>query len=153
MPLYQQVADLIRQRIASGELPPGYQVPSEHELVDEHGVSRITATKALKLLRDDGLIYTLQGRGSFVAPESAPRVTREKMFERIAREVAERIQSGELQPDYPIPSETTLAQEYGVAKGTVRQAVALLRDQQWVFTVPHRGTYVSSPDKWPKRPS
>lgn len=151
MPLYQQVAELIRQRIASGDLPPGHQVPSEYEIIAEHGVSRITATKAIKQLRDEGLIYTLQARGSFVAPDTAPRVTREKLFERIARELADRIQAGELQPDHPIPSETTLAQQYDVAKGTVRQAVALLREQKWVFTVPHRGTYVSSPDEWPKR--
>jgi len=39
--------------------------------------------------------------------------------------------------------------EYGVAKATVRHAVAFLRSQGWVFTVPYRGTYVLPPEKWP----
>lgn len=154
MPLYMQVAEEIRQRIAGGDIPPGHAVPSEHEIMTVFEVSRITATRAIRVLREEGLVYTVQGHGSFVGPESVPRVRRSSAsappFQRIAAEVAERIRAGELRPDFPIPSETTLMQQYGVAKATVRRAVALLREQGWVFTVPMRGTYVTDPKKWPK---
>jgi GntR family transcriptional regulator len=42
----------------------------------------------------------------------------------------------------PLPSESTLVQEHGVSRGTARRAVAVLRDEGLVFTVPQRGTYV-----------
>ncbi|TMR09311.1 GntR family transcriptional regulator [Nonomuraea turkmeniaca] len=150
MPIYQQVADEIRRRIDSGAIPPGHAVPSEQQIEDEFEVSRITATKALRLLREEGIVYLVPGRGTFVGPEDAPRVSQTtKPYERIAADIAQRIKAGELRPDYPIPSETTLRQQYHVAKGTVRRAVALLREQGWVFTVEKRGSYVSPRANWP----
>lgn len=151
MPLYIQVATEIRRRIDDGELPPGHAVPSEHDIETAYQVSRITATKALRLLREEGIVYLVPGRGTFVGPEDAPRVSRTASpYETIAAEIVERIKAGELRPDFPIPSETTLMQQYEVAKGTVRRAVALLREQGWVYTVGRRGTYVSPPEDWPK---
>ncbi|MCA2177844.1 GntR family transcriptional regulator [Nonomuraea glycinis] len=119
-------------------------------VVEEFAVSRITATKAIRRLRDEGLVYTVQGHGSFVGPEDVPRAPRETKPQRIAAELVERIRAGELRPDFPIPSESTLMQQYDVAKGTVRLAVALLREQGWVFTVPQRGTYVTKPEDRPE---
>lgn len=151
MPLYQQVAAEIRRRIEGGGIPPGHAVPSEQDIEDEFDVSRITATKALRLLREQGLVYLVPGRGTFVGPEDAPRVSKAlKPYEKIAAEIVERIKAGELRPDFPIPSEKTLRQQHDVAKGTVRRAVALLRDQGWVFTVEKRGSYVAPPKDWPK---
>ncbi|WP_084599777.1 GntR family transcriptional regulator [Actinoplanes subtropicus] len=57
--------------------------------------------------------------------------------------LAERIERGAWQPNRPIPSELQLVQEFGIARGTVRRAVAVLRERGLVFTVPQRGTYVS----------
>jgi GntR family transcriptional regulator len=57
------------------------------------------------------------------------------------------IQSGELQPRAPLPSESYLQQEQGVARGTVRMAVAILRDEGLVVTLSGRGTFVSSGEK------
>ncbi|MER7362843.1 GntR family transcriptional regulator [Nonomuraea wenchangensis] len=51
----------------------------------------------------------------------------------------------DFQQDVPLPSKTQLAQHYEVAKGTVRRALALLRDHGLVFTVSGRGTYPSPP--------
>jgi DNA-binding GntR family transcriptional regulator len=53
-----------------------------------------------------------------------------------------RINAGELQPNRPLPSEKYLMAEYGVARGTARRAVEVLRERDVVFTVPQRGTYV-----------
>jgi GntR family transcriptional regulator len=70
--VYKQIADLLRAAITSGELAPGAQLPSEQELVDEHGVARGTVRQAITLLRSEGLVDVVRGRGSFVrdlAPE------------------------------------------------------------------------------------
>jgi len=65
------------------------------------------------------------------------------VYVQVADELQRRIESGDLQPNRPIPSETAIRQEFGVARGTARRAVELLRERGLVFTVPHRGTYVS----------
>ncbi|HUZ26178.1 MAG TPA: winged helix-turn-helix domain-containing protein [Streptosporangiaceae bacterium] len=51
----------------SGRLAPGRLLPSESTLMGEHGVSRDTVRKAVGLLRDEGLVVTVQGKGSYVA--------------------------------------------------------------------------------------
>jgi DNA-binding GntR family transcriptional regulator len=58
----------------------------------------------------------------------------------------QRIVAGELQPNKPLPSEKFLMAEYGVARGTARRAVEVLRDRDLVFTVPQRGTFVKPKD-------
>ena len=65
--MYRQLAALIRERIESGELASGYPVPSVSQLTGEHSVSRDTVRKAFDILRADGLIVTVQGKGSYVA--------------------------------------------------------------------------------------
>ncbi len=61
---YVQLAGLLRERIRSREMGP--RVPSIMELADQTGLSAATVKRALKLLRDEGLIYTVRGRGTFV---------------------------------------------------------------------------------------
>ncbi len=67
-PLYYQVAEIIRELIESGELHVADRVWSERELMDQFEVSRNTARRALETLARAGLIYSAQGRGTFVAP-------------------------------------------------------------------------------------
>jgi GntR family transcriptional regulator len=66
-PLYHQLKDLIRESIEQGRLEPHDRVPSEHELVRAYGVSRVTARQALADLAREGLVFRVQGKGSFVA--------------------------------------------------------------------------------------
>lgn len=66
MPVYRQVAAIIRARIEAGEIPPGRAIPSEKQLVGEYGIARETARKAVKVLRDEGLVEIVQGRGAYV---------------------------------------------------------------------------------------
>ncbi|WFE62896.1 GntR family transcriptional regulator [Micromonospora sp. WMMD714] len=58
------------------------------------------------------------------------------LYVQLADLIAKRIESGELQPLKPLPSELRLQQEYGVARGTVRAAIALLRERGMVMTMP-----------------
>src|ERR1700761_5134165 len=65
-PKYAQVVAEIKRRIEQGEYAPGSLLPSEHQLVQDFGVSRPTIVKALSALRQDNWIETQQGKGSFV---------------------------------------------------------------------------------------
>lgn len=67
-PVYVQLADILRARIESGQLIPDRPVPSESQLQQEFGVARGTARKAIAVLREQGLIVTVKGRGSYVSP-------------------------------------------------------------------------------------
>jgi GntR family transcriptional regulator len=72
-PLKVQLANVLRGQIESGALEPGRPLPSESYLQGEHGVSRGTVREAVAILRDEGLVITIQGRGTFVAQRlSAP---------------------------------------------------------------------------------
>ncbi len=64
------------------------------------------------------------------------------LYVQLADLLAKRIERGELAPGKPIPSETTLQQEHGLSRGTVRRAMAELRDRGLVVTLPGRGTVV-----------
>ncbi|MBP8532899.1 GntR family transcriptional regulator [Streptomyces sp. MK37H] len=66
-PPYQQAAEAIRAEIKAGKLKPGEQLPSHRELQERFGIANMTARSALRVLREEGLIYTVQGRGSYVA--------------------------------------------------------------------------------------
>jgi DNA-binding GntR family transcriptional regulator len=65
--LWRQVADDIRADIASGALPPGAKLPSEHELGDIYSVARVTVRRAIIELRGEGMLTVTHGRGTFVA--------------------------------------------------------------------------------------
>lgn len=64
--LWRQLADLLLARIDEGRLGPGAPLPSEHQLIEEFGVSRNTVRRALLRLRELGKIDVEQGRGAFV---------------------------------------------------------------------------------------
>jgi GntR family transcriptional regulator len=64
--VYRQIADNLRASIESRDLPPGGRLPSESDLVNEYGVSRVTARRALAVLVTDGLVTSEHGRGWFV---------------------------------------------------------------------------------------
>lgn len=96
--VYKQIADLLRAAIVSGELAPGAQLPSEQELVDQHEVARGTVRQAITLLRSEGLVDVVRGRGSFVrdlAPEQE-RLVRQQWDKEHPHEPALKIETLEL---------------------------------------------------------
>ncbi|HEY3504988.1 MAG TPA: TetR/AcrR family transcriptional regulator C-terminal domain-containing protein [Actinocatenispora sp.] len=64
---YARIVADIRQRIESGELPPGARVPSTRQLIADYGVAMATASKALAALRQAGLVHPVPGVGTVVA--------------------------------------------------------------------------------------
>jgi GntR family histidine utilization transcriptional repressor len=84
-PLYVKLKDYVRSRVETGEWSVGQRVPSENELVDMLGVSRMTANRALRELADEGFVVRVQGKGSFVA--SKKRTSRFQSVPNIADEI------------------------------------------------------------------
>jgi len=72
-PLYHQLATLLREQIQTGELAPGDKFPTEGDLSEKYGTSRNTVRLALDVLRNEGLIISQRGRGSFVRAEPPMR--------------------------------------------------------------------------------
>ncbi len=73
-PAYQQVADQLRTAIYARELKPGDQLPSERELIERYGLAHGTVRQAVEVLRTEGLVVSVQGRGSYV--RTAPLIHR-----------------------------------------------------------------------------
>lgn len=63
MPAYRRIAEDIRARITSGELPPGALLPTQQELQAQYGVARMTARQAVAELINEGLVTSQQGKG------------------------------------------------------------------------------------------
>jgi len=68
--IYVQVAEHIAARIHGGELAGGQRMPPERDVAAEYGVAYNTIRKSMELLREQGLIVTMHGRGTFVVPEN-----------------------------------------------------------------------------------
>lgn len=154
VPIYVQIADAIQEQIDGGRLRAGEAVPSEAALEARFGVARSTARNVVRELRQRRLVHTVQGEGTFVGPAGIPRIRPKRaLYLDIAHDIAGKIRRGKLRPNCLIASDATLMLRHGVAKVTVRKAIAHLREQGWVFTVPYRGTYVNEPEKWPVRES
>jgi multiple sugar transport system substrate-binding protein len=68
IPLYYQLKTLLLEEILSGRYGPGEQLPTEHELCEQHGISRTPVSRALSELADEGVILRHRRRGTFVNP-------------------------------------------------------------------------------------
>ena len=66
-------------------------------------------------------------------------------YRQLAGILQARIARGDWQPNRPLPSEARLVQEYGLARTTVRRAIAVLVEEGVLFVVPQRGTFVAPP--------
>ena len=72
-PVYRQLAAILRARILSGRIEAGRVIPSEKQLEQEFGVSRNTSRRSIAILRDEGLVVTVAGRGTYVVSEAELR--------------------------------------------------------------------------------
>lgn len=73
IPLYIQVASVMRRRIETNQWMPGQKISTLVELEREFEVARVTIRQAIDVLRQEGLLHSQQGRGTFVAEKSIPR--------------------------------------------------------------------------------
>lgn len=68
VPLYIQVKDYIRLNIQNGVFAINERIPSERQLAEQFDVNRLTVSKALNELAQEGLVYSRIGKGTYVAP-------------------------------------------------------------------------------------
>lgn len=107
-PPYLQAAELLREEITSGRLKPGDKLPSSRTLQERYGIASSTVQNALRLLKSEGRIYSVQGRGSFVRNSSSP-VPDDGQEEAAAVDLA------------PGPSAESLAEEIAELKTAVKR--------------------------------
>ncbi len=93
-PMYKQVADQIKDAIATGILKPEDKLPSIREMTRELGISEITIKRAYADLEHEGYIFTRSGMGSFVANVSKAEMRKEK-FAEIRQELTKILKSAE----------------------------------------------------------
>lgn len=67
LPRYYQLKEILREQVRAGEWKPGDLIPSERELSEKYGISRMTARQAITDLVNEGLFYREQGKGTFVS--------------------------------------------------------------------------------------
>lgn len=67
LPRYYQLREIMRERVRAGEWKPGDLIPSERDLSETYGISRMTARQAITDLVNEGVFYREQGKGTFVS--------------------------------------------------------------------------------------
>jgi DNA-binding GntR family transcriptional regulator len=139
---YKTITESLRARITGGEFAPGDPLPSESALCAEFHVTRNTLRRALAQLAAEGLIAVRPGRGRVVAAaEDATDHTRPE-YRRLAADLRALIESGDLGPGDALPSESTLARQYAVSRGTARHALAELEGAGLVESMHGKGRFV-----------
>lgn len=83
--VYQQIADVLRERIRTGTYAPGSKLPSETELLTEFDVTRQTVRRGLAVLQQEGLTEASRGKGVFVREIPPVIAVRNSRFSRAAR--------------------------------------------------------------------
>jgi GntR family transcriptional regulator, histidine utilization repressor len=114
-PLYLQVKRHILDNIGSGKWGAASRVPSENDLVRSFGVSRMTANRALRELRDEGVLVRIAGVGSFVADRHAHAHPLE--IRGIADEIRQRghVHRAEIVALERVRAAAELAEDFGIA--------------------------------------
>lgn len=74
IPLYAQIKEALRAKIVDGTYTPHQRLPSESAMIAAFGVSRITVRQAIRDLQNEGLLFSVHGKGTFVA---LPKVSQE----------------------------------------------------------------------------
>jgi GntR family transcriptional regulator len=124
LPLHLAISEQLRSQIIEGVFPSGEQLPSEHQLMSQFQVSRITVRRAIANLVSQGLVVSQRGKGVFVKPQQ--KVTRSlanplSFFETVAA-----------QPDVTTSTQS-LSFEIVRATSEVAASLKLRLDEPWVY--------------------
>jgi len=88
VPIYVQIVEQVRQRVSTGELRPGDQLPTVRQLATDLRVNFNTVARAYRLLDEAGLISTQQGRGTYIwegPTEETLKQLKKKSLEELTR--------------------------------------------------------------------
>ncbi|MBR4027888.1 MAG: GntR family transcriptional regulator [Lachnospiraceae bacterium] len=95
IPIYQQIADQIREDILSEKLKQGEYLPSIRSLAKELKISVITTMKAYELLAEEGLVTAVQGKGFYVNAQDS-EMLREQHLRKVENALLEAIKAAEI---------------------------------------------------------
>ncbi|MFJ3946260.1 GntR family transcriptional regulator [Streptomyces griseoaurantiacus] len=154
LPPFRLIAARLHQEITGGSIAPGSLLPSARALQKRFGVASGTVQSAMRVLKDEGLVHTVQGRGTYARREKAPAPAaaanplaaspgRLAVYEQIALDLRQQITTGSLAQGARMPSGRELEQRYGVASMTARRALQVLRDEGLIHIVHGRGSFVA----------
>ncbi|MCG5215440.1 GntR family transcriptional regulator [Streptosporangium sp. KLBMP 9127] len=137
--VYAQIADVLREQIASGHFPAGGALPSELALSGQFRVARTTVRRALAVLRDEGLIVTIRSKGHVVKGGIETLAYRHEV---IADDLRAQIHRGELTAGAMLPSEASLRQRHSASRTTVRHALSALEREGLIVSEQGKGRFV-----------
>ena len=86
-PIYEQVVDGVEEMAMHGVLQPDEQLPSVRQLAVELSINPNTIQRAYNELENRGVVYSVKGRGNFIASDCA--ALRERRLEEIAKQIAD----------------------------------------------------------------
>jgi GntR family transcriptional regulator len=138
LPLYHQVAGILRQRIEDGIYPVGGKLLSEDELAAEFEVSRATIRQAVGELVLAGLVVRRQGRGTYVEARDKhvlPRRFRGSLGDLIRASKRAKTRSVDLAHDAPIPTHIAEALRLASPVGTVVKRTRSMDGQPFALTI------------------
>lgn len=127
-PTYLRLADELRALVQSTAPGEERRLPTEHELVRQHGVSRQTARRAFQHLSEEGLLYRVPGRGTFAVPRrnDGPYLRAFGSVEdllALARDTRMRV----VEPLHPV-HDPAVASALGEAEGATLQRLRVVRE-------------------------
>jgi DNA-binding transcriptional regulator YhcF (GntR family) len=99
-PLYHQMKELIREKIAAGEWKPGGPIPAKLQLCKTYHVSMATVNQAVSELQAEGLLESVQGRGTYVAEEKRERA-HTPQWESARRRIVAHLKKHQNGPQFP----------------------------------------------------
>jgi GntR family transcriptional regulator len=138
LPLYHQVAGILRQRIEDGIYPVGARLLSEDELAAEFEVSRATIRQAIGELVMDGRVVRRQGRGTYVQARDKHILQqryRGSLDDLIGESHRAKTRNIELERDVFLPSHVAEALQLDVPRGTVVRRTRTMHDQPFAYTI------------------
>jgi GntR family transcriptional regulator len=142
-PLGVRVADDLRMAIESGRYAPGEQLPTLDKLAEQHGCSLIVIRKAMDMLRQQGLVVTRQGKGTFVRERPAARRHGINRYSKALWRAGKPILTAEAESQghtagqimrelAEVPAPANVAERFGIEPGTpvwVRRRTTLVDDR------------------------
>ncbi|MGW6602809.1 GntR family transcriptional regulator [Streptomyces sp. NPDC055036] len=166
-PPYLQAAEALRDAISNGEFRPGERLPSANVLGDRFGVSSSTVQNALRVLKQEGLVHSQLGRGSYVSPSvggSAEGADGDHEdadtegpdwpvdvirnddarppYAQVADILRREILEGTYPPGSQVPPAREIQERFKVANSTAQNAYRSLKQAGLVYAVKGRGVFV-----------
>ncbi|HEX4833911.1 MAG TPA: GntR family transcriptional regulator [Trebonia sp.] len=139
LPLYHQVAGILRQRIEEGVYPPEGRLQSEDEFAAEFDVSRATVRQAIGELVMEGLVVRRQGRGTFVASSQVRPVLKQRFRGSLSELINESHRATtrdiKVAHDTTFPGYIATALHLAEPKGTVVRRTRMMDGEPFSYTV------------------